>query len=125
MKSRCSVVPTNPTQVWIDNVTESQVSVHWNEPEHPYGLITNYLVTWSFNRFEIGSGKILDIVQNESLVPGNQTSLPIDQLFACTTYTFTVSAATSAGRGAQTEASNTTLATSKCLPCLPILSICW
>ncbi|KAK4315463.1 hypothetical protein Pmani_013378 [Petrolisthes manimaculis] len=75
--------------------TSDSISVEWDPPASPNGVITHYLISWSPHD------------PTESITT-NETTYTLMGLLPCTTYTVTISAFTSKGSGPPSDTSDTT-----------------
>lgn len=76
------------------DVTAASMTVKWNPPDTPNGVISSYKVTWS---------------PDDDTADTAETSYTISGLLACSTYSITVSAGNSKGYGPPGDISKDTL----------------
>ncbi|KAK3880700.1 hypothetical protein Pcinc_014855 [Petrolisthes cinctipes] len=85
-----------PENVKVKNYTTSDsISVEWDPPASPNGVITRYLISWSPH-------------DPTEPVTTKDTNYTLMGLLPCTTYTITISATTSKGSGPPSDTSDTT-----------------
>jgi hypothetical protein len=92
-------VPSPPLSVTVDSFTSSSLSLSWQTPQHPNGLILSYSVTChivDFVTHKLVSPSVTDTVTNV-------TSITIVDLQAGETFRCNVTGRTSAGTGSSSD----------------------
>jgi len=95
-------VPEQPESVDIRNVSSTSVTLYWEEPCKPNGIITGYIVRYNRTR---STTNLYCTVEEQDMtfnVTGNITfHRNITGLYPWTTYMFCIAAQTTSGKGAE------------------------
>lgn len=94
-----STVPGPPQNVRVSGTSSRSISVAWDPPVFPNGVLLEYVVTWR----SVDLGNLVTIT-----TPA--TNYTFSGLLPCTTYTFSISATTSKGSGSSVDTIGTTQA---------------
>nr|XP_044991540.1 neuronal cell adhesion molecule isoform X41 [Jaculus jaculus] len=98
-------VPSAPSSLKIVNPTLDSLTLEWDPPSHPNGILTEYTLKYQPINSTHELGPLVDIK-----IPANKTRWTLKNLNFSTRYKFYFSAQTSAGSGSQiTEEAITTV----------------
>ena len=98
----CFSVPEQPKSVDIRNVSSTSVTLYWEKPCKPNGIITGYIVRYNITTI---TANLTCPVEEQNMtinVDGNITfHRNIAGLYPWTTYMFCIAAQTSSGNGTE------------------------
>ncbi|XP_047416507.1 neuronal cell adhesion molecule isoform X39 [Sciurus carolinensis] len=97
-------VPSSPSSLKIVNPTRDSLTLEWDPPSHPNGILTEYTLKFQPINSTHELGPLIDLK-----IPANKTRWTLKNLNFSTRYKFYLYAQTSAGSGSQiTEEAMTT-----------------
>lgn len=98
-------VPSSPSSLKILNPTRDSLTLEWDPPSHPNGILTEYTLKYQPINSTHELGPLIDLK-----IPANKTRWTLKNLNFSTRYKFYLHAQTSAGSGSQiTEEAMTTM----------------
>uniref|UniRef100_A0A8D2JSW9 Neuronal cell adhesion molecule n=1 Tax=Sciurus vulgaris TaxID=55149 RepID=A0A8D2JSW9_SCIVU len=105
-------VPSSPSSLKIVNPTRDSLTLEWDPPSHPNGILTEYTLKFQPINSTHELGPLIDLK-----IPANKTRWTLKNLNFSTRYKFYLYAQTSAGSGSQiTEEAMTTTDEAGILP---------
>ncbi|XP_047416496.1 neuronal cell adhesion molecule isoform X29 [Sciurus carolinensis] len=108
-------VPSSPSSLKIVNPTRDSLTLEWDPPSHPNGILTEYTLKFQPINSTHELGPLIDLK-----IPANKTRWTLKNLNFSTRYKFYLYAQTSAGSGSQiTEEAMTTTDEGKMAGILP------
>ncbi|XP_045683173.1 neuronal cell adhesion molecule isoform X8 [Phyllostomus hastatus] len=108
-------VPSAPSSLKIINPTLDSLTLEWDPPSHPNGILTEYILKYQPINSTHELGPLVDLK-----IPANKTRWTLKNLNFSTRYKFYFNAQTSAGSGSQiTEEGITTVDEGKMAGILP------
>ncbi|XP_036926518.1 neuronal cell adhesion molecule isoform X5 [Sturnira hondurensis] len=108
-------VPSAPSSLKIINPTLDSLTLEWDPPSHPNGILTEYILKYQPINSTHELGPLVDLK-----IPANKTRWTLKNLNFSTRYKFYFNAQTSAGSGSQiTEEGVTTVDEGKMAGILP------